>query len=319
MMKTDQTPRSGRRRGDATPEPASGRRGPDDVEVVPGPSPARRAGDRRRTDGGVVVDPRLRARRVEVMRSEGRRRLRTLVGLVAVTALGLGLLALIDSSWLDVDEVRVEGAERSSVPDLVEASGITLGEPLLEVDVERALDGVGASPWVLSAGLDRRLDGTVVITVVERLPALALPAADGSTVLIDETGRQLGTATTVDAGWLPVAGLVASGELGRPAPSGARSALELQDLLPPALRSEVVGLDVEDDEFYLELVAGGRARLGRPDALGEKLVALTTMLERVDLRCLREIDVRVPSAPALSRIGVDGQPGASLTDLGTCT
>ena len=62
---------------------------------------------------------------------------------------------------------------------------------------------------------------------------------------------------------------------------------------------------------------GGRARFGDGTDLDGKLQALETMLARVDLRCIDTIDVRVPSAPALTRLpppdGGAGDPAAADT------
>ena len=78
-----------------------------------------------------------------------------------------------------------------------------------------------------------------------------------------------------------------------------------------------VGLDGTD--LVLDLAAGGRVRLGDPGDLDDKLVSLETMLARVDLRCLAELDLGVPSAPALSRRPpADGDPQAPLSDLSKC-
>ncbi len=298
------------------PEP-SARRRRSDAE----PSTASRATTTSGIDNGVVVDPRLKARRVAVLRSEGRRRLHTLIGLLAVTALGVGLLVVVDSSWLDVDAVEVEGAHRSDPAAIEAASAVALGQPLLDVDVDGAISAMMAEPWVLSAGLDRRLDGTVVLTITERTPRLALPTTTGQRVLVDETARQLGVAAEadIDPSWLVVAGIAASGELGRPAPNETLWILELQQRLGEGLRARIDQVIVDGDQLYLDLVEGGRVRFGRMEAVDDKLVSLQTMFDRVDLRCLYEVDLRVPTAPALTRISADGTVGAAIVDLQACT
>lgn len=334
MSPTDTT-RTGRRKGDPVDLDPTELRRRDGIEIVEDP-PRRRKTDevprRRTTDrtapsrtraSGVVVDARLKARRVEVMRSEGRRRLHTLIGLVAVTAVGLGLLVLIESSWLDVDEVRFEGVRYSDAEVLQAATAIELGQPLLEVDVDRALLGLQAQPWILSAGLDRRLDGAVVVSVVERSPAIALPGPDGAGVLVDETGRQLGPVSVlsepIPSTWLPVAGLTVSGEYGTLAPPEAIAVIDLQNRLDPALHAAVAQVSVDDAELSLDLSDGGRVRLGRGDAIEEKLTSLRTILEYVELRCLYEIDVRVPTVPAVTRVDAEGNPGVVIEDLETCS
>jgi hypothetical protein len=44
------------------------------------------------------------------------------------------------------------------------------------------------------------------------------------------------------------------------------------------------------------------ASFGRPEQLRDKVLALATVLESVDLRGLSRIDLRIPGAPVLTRI-----------------
>ena len=56
------------------------------------------------------IDPRLRARRIEVRRVEGRRRLQRLVDMGLLAMVVAAFLGALWTPLLDVDEVRVEGA-----------------------------------------------------------------------------------------------------------------------------------------------------------------------------------------------------------------
>jgi hypothetical protein len=46
---------------------------------------------------------------------------------------------------------------------------------------------------------------------------------------------------------------------------------------------------------------GGVVRFGSTDDLDDKVVAVETVLTRVDLACMALLDVRAPGAPALTR------------------
>src|SRR5690606_28763699 len=85
-----------------------------------------------------TIDPRLRARRTAVRRDEGRRRLRRLVGLVAVCAILAGGYLITRSPLLDVDQVRVEGAHRTGAEQLLDATGLRTGEPMTDIDIGSA-------------------------------------------------------------------------------------------------------------------------------------------------------------------------------------
>lgn len=270
------------------------------------------------------VDPRLKARRVEVARDEGRRRLRTLLGLVVITILAIGSLALIDSSAFDVDRVVVNGVVQTDPATVVAVTGIVPGDPLLEVDLGLAARQVETLPWVASAVVERKWNGDVRVEVVERTPVAALPMAGASEfVLIDASGRQLAVVDGVPSNFLPIEGIVASGILGEPAPSLARSAVRVVDGLESGLRPQVGGVRIEADAasaaqiIVIDLVERGTVILGDDSSLDAKLLSLETMLARADLRCLDTIDLRVPTAPALTRISIEGQ--RVVADLATCS
>ncbi len=265
------------------------------------------------------VDPRLRARRIEVKRDQGRRRLRTLVALVIVTVVLGGGVVASQSSLLDVDAVIVEGSTRTDPATVVQASGIGLGQPLVEVDVEGAAAGVAQLPWVLDVSVDRRLSGEVVVEIQERSPIAALPTSDGGLVVVDQGGRQLERVPVLPPEFVPIAGIVASGEIGQPSPPETQSALDLIEQLTDGLRPSVSQIVVDQGSLFVVLSGGGRVNFGDASSLDDKVVSLETMLAHADLRCLFEIDVRVPSAPALTRVNAAGVPRATLTDLSLCT
>ena len=80
------------------------------------------------------IDPRIRDRRVEVLRAQGRRRLRWMIGLIA---LGLVLVAgwfVIHSPLLDVERIRVTGTQQATAAEIRSAAGVHRGEAILFVD-----------------------------------------------------------------------------------------------------------------------------------------------------------------------------------------
>lgn len=266
-----------------------------------------------------LVDPRLRARRIEVERERGRRRLRSLVGLIAVTLVAGGAVVVSQSSLADVDEVVVDGAIRSDQAEVAAASGVRKGTPLLDLDPEAIAASVEQLPWVLGASIDRRIDGEVVVTIEERTPRAVLPTVDGGFVLVDDRGRQLERIPGRPPDYLPIAGVQASGEVGQPAPPETQAVLAVLNALSPEIEAVASQIVFDEGTLYLELSIGGRVKLGDDSSLNEKVVSLETMLTHADLRCLWEIDVRVPSAPALTRLSAAGDPRATLTDLAGCT
>ena len=259
----------------------------------------------RRVGGSQTVrslagNDRFAGRRQEIRRQQGARRLRIVLALAAVSLLAVSAIGLVNSEALDVDRVSVTGSARTPTARIVEVSGIRGGQPLLELDLASAERAVQDLPWIRKAQIERGFDGEVTITVEEREPVTALPAA-GAFVLVDQLGYQLEKVARPPDGFLPVTGLRASGRPGELAPEEAALVLNLIQALTPSLEPAVAELVVDGGGLTVVLTTGGRANLGDSNLLGEKVQALETVLARVDLKCVSVIDLRVPSAAAVRR------------------
>jgi len=259
---------------------------------VVAPGPARR--------GAAPIDPRIRARRIEVQRGRGRRRLRRLIDLGLVALVGAGFVGALWTPLLDVDAVVVDGAVRSGEGAVRARSGVTLGGPLIDVDLRRAGSRIGSLPWVERVALHRRVDGVVVISVTERTPVATL-GSGATAVLVDKDGRVLGPVSTApELGGLPM--LVGVTEI---PPAGSfldgdhRAAL----LVAERLSHEVPGAvtSVAGEPLTAQLAQGGEVRFGEPSQLDAKVRSLRTVLDQVDLRCLAVLDLQLPGSPVLTR------------------
>lgn len=115
------------------------------------------------------------------------------VGLaVAIAGGSVGVVHLLEqhvrsSPAFATQVIEIEGAERLSRAEILDAAGLKLGRNVLEVSPEEAEAALGAHPWIASARVQRRLPGTYRLEVSERravaLLALGenyLVAADGS-------------------------------------------------------------------------------------------------------------------------------------------
>ncbi len=246
------------------------------------------------------VDPRMQARRRSVQRREGLRRLWIVVGLTAVASVAIGAIAIAKSTWLDVETVTIVGSVRSNPQQIATASQITVGEPLIEVDLDRAAQSVRNVPWVASATVDRNWGGEIVIRVSERVPVIAVPTGDRF-AMIDATGQQLEVVATRPDGFFSIEGLEVSGVPGQTAGADAQLLIALVEALTPEVAAVTESLLISDGRLSIRLTVGGRAELGDDRDLVDKLVALETILARVDLVCVDVIDVEVPSSPTVRR------------------
>lgn len=245
------------------------------------------------------IDPRIRARRIEVRRDQGRRRLQRLVDVGVLATVALGFAAALWSPLLDVDEVRVDGAARSGQQAVLEQAGISVGDRLAGLDLHAAGARVAALPWVQEVQLTRGLDGVVTIDVQERTPVAAVASA-GESLLVDAEGRVLGPASSAPDAGAPVVleGVEAptpGGYLG----AGAADALALAEAVTGTVPGAVAAVRAEG--LTATLAQGGEVRFGDATQLDAKVRSLATMLDQVDLSCLAVLDLRLPSNAVLTR------------------
>lgn len=277
-------------------KPAQAAKAPRSAKPPKAPKAPRSKGSKR-AESPSLVDPRLQARRIEVARDEGRKRLRWAVVAAVVVGLVVGAYALTQSPLLDVDAVAVKGAARTGQREVAEASGIALGSPMVGVDAPAAERRLEALPWVESATVTREWPGTLQIAVVERTP-LAVVGSGSSAVEVDRDGRVLGPASGSDD--LPVvAGDAASA--GEDLSSTQRWVLDALAGLPSDLRSEVAGASATPSGIRLTLGDDIEVRWGDRSQPTAKADALQVLLEQADRSTIATIDVSVPRAATVTR------------------
>ena len=261
----------------------------------------------------VPIDPRIRERRIAVRRDEGRRRLRLLVIGGSVVAVGLlGWLAT-RSPLLDVDTIRVVGARHTTATAVTRATGVRHGDAMLDIDDGSVAARVRALPWVDTATVRREWPGTVTVDVTERR---AIAAARGPSrsathetwLLVDADGRLLARQSHAQEGLPAIEGGPFGDTPGATIDATGKGALAVARAIGPDRVPQIPVVAVVDgDQLELRLagdrpgVSGGVVRFGPPDQIREKLLAVFTVLDHVDLRDLAVLDVRVPSAPVITR------------------
>jgi cell division protein FtsQ len=242
----------------------------------------------------VPIDPRIRERRIEVIREAGRRRLRiTLVVASAIIVVGLTFLA-IRSPLFNLDHVRVTGAQRESAEAVRDAARLHLGDPLMFIDTGAVARRIEQLPWVERAVVHRDFPGTLKIAITEYVPTSYVRRSDGSAVLIASNGRAVALARTA-----PAVGVEIRSEGLPPAVGSLVSPPEAADVmrhLPDRLRAQVSAIDV-GDTFALELRSGGQVRLGTLDHLRAKGAAALGVIDHLAGQAFTYIDVSAPQAP----------------------
>lgn len=261
------------------------------------------------------VDPRLRARRQAVLRSEGRRRLRRLGVVAAGAGVGLTGWLLALSPLLDVDQVVVRGAQRSEPEVVREATGVAPGEAMVTLGLGRAVAAVEALPWVATATAERSWPGTVVVSVVERRPVatVAVAQVEGAQgaprwMLVDDQGRLLAFVEEPPPELARIDGTAQGARPGAQVGPAVAGALELLARLQEALPGPPPGVAVGPGGALEAVVwfddgTERRVQVGEPVRLADKVLALRTLVEHGALDEAAPgvvVDVRVPEAPVLT-------------------
>jgi cell division protein FtsQ len=218
-----------------------------------------------------------------------------LVALLVLVTVGAAAWALLASSLLAVDEVRVNGTVALAAEEVLLAAAVRSETPLLRLDtaaVERRVQGLRR---VSAAEVNRSLTGTVEVTVTERIPVAVLPAPDG-VHLVDATATDFATEPDLPPG-LPALRVprVAPGE--PPMESTMGAAVEVLTGLPQPLRGQVRAVAAGSPVDVTLLLADDReVRWGAPDQGERKAAVLGALLTQPG----QVYDVTTPDLPTIS-------------------
>jgi cell division protein FtsQ len=254
------------------------------------------------------VDPALVLRRRALRRSEGRRRLAVLGGILAIMLLPGGYWALEHSSAFSASRVMVTGAT-PRVDALVRAAVATdvAGKSLLQVDASILAARLEALPDVRVAHVDRAFPHTVAVSVVMERP-VAFVRAGKARYVVSSDGRVLRTAQRAPArlprlvlptGPIPAAGrTIHSVEM--------RSALRVLASVPPGFQRDIArmkGVVAGPSGVVAVFGHGLQVQLGDASALDLKLRIAGRLLSKMGASIRRSVAYVNVAAPARPTIG----------------
>ena len=201
----------------------------------------------------------------------------TFFALAAAGIVAAAVWVLFGSPLLVVRSVSVSGTHLVSRSEVVAASGVQLGTPLIRVNAARAAARIAAIPQVRSAQVTRSWPNRLVIVVRERTPELALPAYGGGYDLADADGVVLQRVARRPAD-LPLYPTVAPEGALRGNPDLAAAAAVLGEL-PATLRHSVTSISApEADQVTLHLAGGITVLWGDTGRPGVKARELTVLM-----------------------------------------
>lgn len=188
---------------------------------------------------------------------------------------------------LEVQDVVVEGRANTPEPLLRAALGVSRGDPIFGFSVDQARARIESLSWVEHVTVERRLPGTVIVTLREKRP-FAIWQNQGKFQLIDRDGQVVTNEDVGNFGNLPLV-------VGVGAPAHAAAFLDLL-AHQPALQSRVVAaVRVGERRWNLRLNNGVDVMLpeGAEDAAMTRLMELQASEALLD-RPVGAIDMRLP-------------------------
>ncbi len=272
----------------------------DDLKRNPRTSKSKSKAKASRKKSGISINPKIRERRQKVSKAAAKKVQRIVIACAVIATVFIAAIAFLKSSYLSIDSIAVTGNTEADAAEIIAASGVVEGEQLYSLDVATAAQKVSEVPWVETAEINRSWRGDVTIAITERVAVAALGEKE-EFVLIDSSGRQLDTVEKVPKGVYLLNGAELSPKLGSDAPPEAVEFLTLLSLLPDSLSSQLKNFSFDDQTIQADFVAGGSVDFGTGKDLERKVIALETMLAKVETKCLESLDVSVPNAPAITR------------------
>jgi cell division protein FtsQ len=252
------------------------------------------------------IDPRIRQRRVQIRRDEGRRRLRRVIVAVAVVVLVGLAYVLLHTPLFSARVVTVSGLHPHTSDAAIEAAaGLGGHPPLISLNPGAAAQRVEALPFIASARIDRHWPDAVTIAVTERVPALTMAGPGSSWSVLDKEGRTLEVEPSRPAGLVAVSVDSPSGPAG-PAPVGGTltadsAALVVARTLPPAFAAQVTTVtEAANGTVSLALNSGLTVQLGTGTDLQAKYEDVAAIIAHASLRGATTIDVTVPQSPTVT-------------------
>lgn len=197
------------------------------------------------------------------------------------------------SSLFALDGIEIAGASMLSRAEILEASGLRIGQNVLSVDAGGVEARVEKLPIVADATVERLYPSKVRINVRERTPAAAARVG-GATWLIEASGRLIAPIA------VPPKGMPQVTVRAEPGSEAMAAALKLWSTLPEWARDKTTDLEAPDPEAISARIGGTRVVFGSADEVLPKMQAVVAIFERAktDGKRVKQIDVRAPHRPA---------------------
>ena len=131
------------------------------------------------------------------------------LGVLVAGAIGWGGLQAyrqaqpILHDWLEVREVTIAGIQHLSREEVLERLGLRTGETLWSADPSVLSERLMTHPWIRQASVTRSLPHRLIVTLVERQPAVMLKSSSAA-LLLDKEGQVLTPLSVLEGAEFPI-------------------------------------------------------------------------------------------------------------------
>jgi cell division protein FtsQ len=194
---------------------------------------------------------------------------------------------LVQATNMPVQDIVIEGRDHTPETLLNTAIGVHVGDPMLGFSLADARKRIEALSWVQYAAVERRLPGTLLVSLTERKP-FAIWQNQGKFVLIGRDGQVVANEDIAAFGELPLV-------VGPGAPENASTLLDALAAQPDLKSRVVAAVRVGERRWNLRLKNGADVMLpeGAVVPALAKLMELQTSQALLD-RPLATVDMRLP-------------------------
>jgi cell division protein FtsQ len=224
------------------------------------------------------------------------------LALALLVLTGVCAIWVINSPVFRLRDLRVEGARHLSTADVRRLAGMTADTNVVWTSSADMAARLEKDPWVLSATVEKRLPGGMVVSIVERTPVARVAGSGGRRFLVSGDGTVLsahgGAAVPALQTAHPVAGPIPQ----RASLRGVEVALRAVAALPQTVRAQVTtATQRADGTVELKLDRGTVVDFGDASNAGEKGRVLRSLLVWSAAHGVTPstIDVETPTAPSL--------------------
>ena len=203
-----------------------------------------------------------------------------------LTAAAFAIVAVLQSYLFHVETIEVEGLETLDKQEIIDLSGIQVGDDLLFISKAKVAENLKAQPYAELSGIRRSLPTTVILEIKERKAYIAVKYGEGYAYL-DAEGRVLQVNSTL-GDKAEVLGLELNsamvGEMAKTNEEYLLTVLQrvMKSLEENGLLSEIQSIDLQKpSSILLRTKQGLGIRLGSSDQLEQKMEWVVSLLPRM--------------------------------------